>query len=73
MIENGGMGKDRIIELEIKVSYQEDLLQELNVIIGEQQKQIYRLEEACRVLGDRMKNIVEPERGNQKVELPPHY
>ncbi len=67
------MGKDRITELEIKISYQDDLLQELNVIVSEQQKQIYRLEEACRVLGERMRNMAEPEGIAQGVEVPPHY
>ncbi|NOR69439.1 MAG: SlyX protein [Methylomarinum sp.] len=67
------MGKDRITELEIKISYQDDLLQELNVIVSEQQKQIYRLEEAYRVLGERMKNMAEPEGIAQGVEVPPHY
>ncbi len=67
------MSDDRIVELEIKVAYQEDLLQALNTIVADQQKQIIRLEEACRLLGERMKNMAEPETINQGVEIPPHY
>jgi len=64
---------DQIVELEIKVAYQEDLLQALNTIVADQQKQIIRLEETCRLLGERMKNMAEPESINQGVEIPPHY
>jgi len=67
------MSEDRITELEIKMSYQDDLVQALNLIVSEQQKQIYRLEESCKVLGERMKNMTESEGINQGVEVPPHY
>jgi len=64
---------DRIVELEIKVAYQDDLLQVLNTIVSDQQKQISKLEETCKLLGERMKNMAEPEAINQGVEIPPHY
>ena len=41
------MNADRIIELEIKTAYQEDLFQALNKIVGNQQQQIDRLEAAA--------------------------
>jgi len=50
------MNDDRIIELEIKTAYQEDLLQELNKIVGQQQQQIGRLEATCRLLNERIKS-----------------
>lgn len=64
---------DRIVELEIKVAYQEDLLQALNTIVGDQQKQISQLEQTCKLLSEQIKNRVEPEGFNQGVEIPPHY
>jgi len=64
---------DRIVELEIKVAYQEDLLQALNMIVSDQQKQISKLEETCKLLGERMINMSEPSAINQGVERPPHY
>ena len=67
------MNEERITELEIKIAYQEDLLQALNAIVGDQQKQIIRLEETCKLLGERMKSMAEPEAINQGVEIPPHY
>lgn len=69
------MGEDdgRMTELEIKLSYQEDLLQALNDVVSEQQRQLIRLEETCKLLGQRIKNMSEPGSINQGVELPPHY
>ncbi len=69
------MNEDRIIELEIKASYQEDLLQSLNQIVSKQQLQIDRLEVTCRLLNERMQNLL-TETGNPGEavhEIPPHY
>ncbi len=69
------MNENRINELEIKTAYQEDLVQTLNTIVGEQQQQISRLEATCRMLNDRIKSLsVEGANGGEGVEeLPPHY
>jgi len=67
------MSDERITELEIKVAYQEDLLQALNDVVSEQQQQLTRLEEVSRLLGQRIKNMAGSEEINQGVELPPHY
>jgi len=67
------MNDGRITELEIKVAYQEDLLQALNDVVSDQQRQLIRLEDVCKLLGQRIKNMAEPEGINQGAELPPHY
>jgi SlyX protein len=69
------MNDDRIIELEIKTAYQEDLLQELNKIVGQQQKQIDRLEATCRLLNERINSLsTEGSGGGENIdEVPPHY
>lgn len=69
------MNDDRIIELEIKAAYQEDLLQELNKIVVQQQQQIDRLEGTCRLLNGRINSLsTEGGRGGEHVEeAPPHY
>lgn len=68
------MNEARIIELEIKIAYQEDLLQTLNKIVGSQQQQIGRLEATCRMLNERIKSL-STEAGvvDSVDELPPHY
>lgn len=67
------MSEDRITELEIKVAYQEDLLQSLNTIASTQQIQISRLEKTCKLLHDRIKGMGESSNISQSIEKPPHY
>ncbi|MGJ0486858.1 MAG: SlyX family protein [Methylomicrobium sp.] len=70
------MNEERIIELEIKVAYQEDLLQSLNQVVSHQQQQIDRLEGVCRLLNERMQNLLTDtgnNTGEMVHEIPPHY
>ncbi len=68
------MNEERIIELEIKAAYQEDLLQALNNIVAGQQQQIDRLEATCRMLNERIKSLSSESGGGESVEeAPPHY
>ncbi|ABX35468.1 SlyX family protein [Delftia acidovorans SPH-1] len=78
--EHGGGHADadalqaRVMELEIKASYTEDLLEQLNLTIYRQQQQIDRLLDELRDLRRRV-----PEGGpaggatHLRDELPPHY
>lgn len=68
------MNEERIIELEIRQAYQEDLLQALNSVVAEQQKHIGKLEETCKLLHDKLKSLAraEPNPGLAD-ERPPHY
>ena len=69
------MNDDRLIELEIKAAYQEDLLQVLNKIVSEQQQQIQRLEKTCQLLNERINSLSTESGGNgaSADEVPPHY
>ena len=69
------MNENRLIELEIKTAYQEDLLQTLNTIVGQHQHQITRLEATCKMLNDRIKSLsTEGSGGGENIEeVPPHY
>ncbi|TAL49947.1 MAG: SlyX family protein [Methylovulum sp.] len=72
------MNDERIIELEIKAAYQEDLLQALNQVVSRQQQQIERLEATCSVLNERIKSLSADGRhgedtGGNSYEIPPHY
>lgn len=61
------------MELEIKIAYQEDLLQELNKIVAQQQQQILLLEKTCQLLHERM-NSLHFENGDEVIDQPPpHY
>lgn len=68
------MNDNRITELEIKLAFQEDLVQTLNSIVSDHQRQINRLEETCKVLNERIGNMTLNEATvNQGFETPPHY
>jgi SlyX protein len=71
------MDENRIIELEIKAAYQEDLLQALNNIVSQQQQQIDRLEMTCTLLNERIRSISsqrhEGDNTSHVHEIPPHY
>jgi len=66
--------QERIIELETKISYQEDLLQELNSHIITQQAQIDQLNQLCKLLKEQFKEVVSslPDVSSGD-EVPPHY
>jgi SlyX protein len=68
------MNDQRLIELETKLAFQEDTLQQLHSVICEQQKQIDRLELTCKLLKERLKEV-ETAGGNDpgRQEIPPHY
>lgn len=68
------MSEDRIIELEIKLAYQDELLDSLNMVVASQQKQIDKLEETSKLLNDRIKSLSEQTSNKgQQYEIPPHY
>lgn len=75
-METNRLDVDRLIELEIKTAYQEDLLQSLNKIVIDQQQQIDRLGASCRILSERFKALANQHNSsnNQPIEQrPPHY
>ncbi len=68
------MNEERLIELEIKVIYQEDLLQTLNNIVSQQQQQIDRLEATCKMLNERINSLSSKSDVGEPIdEVPPHY
>ncbi|HCT98918.1 MAG TPA: SlyX protein [Methylococcaceae bacterium] len=69
------MTEERLIELEIKVSYQDDLLQTLNTIIATQQRQIDCLEHAYKTMAERVNSLANKtaEDTAPTYEIPPHY
>lgn len=63
----------RIIDLEIKISYQEELVQDLNKVVCQQQKQLDALQETCAYLMERVKRLLASAEGETRNEKPPHY
>lgn len=69
------MTENAIIELEIKIAYQEDLLQTLNDIVAKQQLRLDALEYAYQSMNEKMASLVLklPEESAPQYEIPPHY
>jgi len=66
--------EDRIITIETKIAYQEDLLQKLDDIVSMQQKKLDQLEITCRSLVKGIERLNEAD-GNKSItdQRPPHY
>ena len=63
----------RITDLEIKISYAEDLVDELNRVVYRQQQQIDLLATQLKDLREQAKSDALGEKYSQRDELPPHY
>ena len=65
--------ESRLAELEIKVSYSEDLLEQLNLTVYRQQQQIDLLIRELRSLRDQVQLAQPGEFRSLQDEVPPHY
>jgi SlyX protein len=63
----------RIAELEVKLSFCEDLVEELNRTVYRQQQQIEQLQKDMVVLRDQVRMSVPAEKRDPRDEVPPHY
>jgi SlyX protein len=66
---------DAIIDLQMKISFQDGLLEDLNQVIIDQQNQLSKLELAIETLKVQMRTMqTSMHQGNgQEHEIPPHY
>jgi SlyX protein len=65
---------ERITNLEIKLSFNEDLIEELNQTVYKQQQQIELLYKELKALKIQVANSSPAEGGgNLRDEIPPHY
>lgn len=67
------MNEERLANIESKISYQEDLIEELNKTVYQQQKKLERLEEICRTLANHIESLAATNEGKLANEKPPHY
>lgn len=63
----------RINELEVKLSFAEDLLEQLNLTVFRQQQQIEDLQREMRALRQQMMESLPAEQRSLRDEIPPHY
>lgn len=63
----------RLTELEIKISFAEDMIDGLNRTVYRQQQQIDRMLTQVETLRDQVQATVPAEQRSLRDELPPHY
>jgi SlyX protein len=64
--------ESRLTEIEVKLGFTEDLLEELNRTVYRQQQQIDRLQQELRALRLQV-NAMPSEQQGPRDEIPPHY
>lgn len=67
------MDESRLAEIEIKLSFNEDLLEELNRTVAQQQQRIADLEQLVRELRLQLQRSLPPDSAGPTHEIPPHY
>lgn len=67
--------EELIVELQTKLAFQDDLLEELNKVVTEQQHQIMRMNDAVEALKRQVKSLQTEQQmtGEAKEPPPPHY
>jgi SlyX protein len=68
------MIEERLENIEAKITFQEDLIEELNKTVYQQQQKLDRLEAFCESLAGHIQSLAEA--GNDSKpsnERPPHY
>jgi len=64
----------RIAELESRIAFQDNTIEELNAVVTQQQRQIDQMEKSLSVLKDHLKNLVSSNIASEDEETPPpHY
>lgn len=68
------MFEERLVAIETKITFQEDLIEELNKTVYQQQKKLDRLEAICESLVRHIESMAESKNeGMPAHERPPHY
>ncbi len=65
--------ESRLADIEVKVSFSEEMLEELNRTVYRQQQQIDQLQKELQVLREQVRNSLPTEPRNPLDETPPHY
>ncbi|MBI5006192.1 MAG: SlyX family protein [Nitrosomonadales bacterium] len=69
------MNEERLVNIESKISFQEDQIDELNKTVYQQQLKLEHLEEVCRALARQVQGLAEAGNDGKSAanERPPHY
>ncbi|HAG93463.1 MAG: hypothetical protein CMK83_26860 [Pseudomonadales bacterium] len=65
--------QEKIIDIETRMAFQDDTIQELSDIIYRQQQQIDKLEKTVQLLLGKVQDLMQSQPGAEVDEKPPHY
>ncbi|MEE2729968.1 SlyX family protein [Ketobacter sp.] len=65
--------EDKIVDIETRLAFQDDTIQQLSDIIYRQQQQIDQLDKTVKMLVERMQDVMHALPGKIVDEKPPHY
>ncbi len=67
------MSTERVVELETRLAFQEQSLQELSDIVYRQQRELEQLRDVVRAMEERLKAVEPSPLGEGAEPPPPHY
>lgn len=68
------MSDERLAEVEIKLSFQDELLEVLNQTVIRQQQEIAQLQAHMKLVLQQVRSMSTPvQQGTPEEEIPPHY
>lgn len=67
------MTESRLVELETKLAFAEDLLDTLNQTVARQQGQIDSLQQQLRLLHQQIQDAAPDQERTPRDDIPPHY
>lgn len=68
------MTEERWVDMETRIAFQEDLIEELNKIVYQQQQKLDQLEATCTALARQVRSLADSlHEGKPASERPPHY
>lgn len=68
------MNEERLVNIETKLAFQEDLVEELNKTVYQQQQKLSQLESVCATLARHIQSLAEAGGESKSAsERPPHY
>ena len=73
--QSHAMSEERLVNIETKIAFQEDVIEELNKTVYQQQRKLERLEATCEALARHRSSLAESvnEISPAASERPPHY
>lgn len=67
------MSDEKIIDIEIRMAYQDDIIQDLSDVVYKQQKQIDQLEKMMELMLGKLQDLSQNPTTKHLDEKPPHY